>query len=101
MNRVRPNALRWTWYALGGRLPDKHKTWVLHDITTKTWIWRHAARATVMISPLVVVWLLLPAPLDLRLAIMLMAALVGYFYSFAYIDESCEYRLSKHGYAHG
>ncbi|WP_158880613.1 DUF5313 family protein [Amycolatopsis anabasis] len=101
MARQRPNPVRWLWYAIGGRLPEKHRTWVLHDITAKTWLLRHAARSTVLIAPLVSVWLLLPGPLGLRLALMLMAALVGYFYSFAYVEESCEHRLAKHGYPRG
>ncbi|MBN6041900.1 DUF5313 family protein [Amycolatopsis sp. 195334CR] len=99
--RNRPNPVLWLWYALGGRLPDRHREWVLHDVTAKTWILRHGARSTVLILPLVSVWLLLPGPLGLRLSLVLMAALVGYFYSFAYVEESGEHRLAKHGYPRG
>lgn len=99
--RKRPNPVLWLWYALGGRLPDRHREWVLHDVTAKTWILRHGARSTVLILPLVSVWLLLPGPLGLRLSLVLMAALVGYFYSFAYVEESGEHRLAKHGYPRG
>lgn len=101
MDRKRPNPIQWLWYAVGGRLPAAHKEWVLHDVTTGTWMWRHWARSTVLIAPLVLVWLLLPAPLGLRLALCLMAALVGYFYSFAYIEDSIEHRLAKNGYPSG
>ncbi|GAA1961026.1 DUF5313 family protein [Amycolatopsis minnesotensis] len=101
MERVRPNPLLWIWYAFGGKLPAKHRGWVFHDITASTWMWRHAARTTVLVTPLVLVWLLLPGPLGLRLALCLMAALVGYFYSFAYMDESCEHRIAKNGFAYG
>jgi hypothetical protein len=78
-----------------------YRRWVLHDATTRTWILRHAARSSVLLVPLCSVWLLLPAPLTLRLPMVLLAALVGYFYSFAYIEESVEHKLGKHGYANG
>lgn len=101
MARTRPNPVQWLWYAAGGRLSEQHQEWVLFDLTTRTWVWRHAARSTVLVGPLVAVWLFLPAPWGLRLALSLMAALVGYFYSFAYMEESVEHRLIKHGYPYG
>jgi hypothetical protein len=99
--RRRPNPAQWLWYALGGRLPDRCREWVLHDTTAESWVWRHAARTTVLIGPLMAVWLLLPGPLGLRLALVLMAGLVGYFYSFVYMEEAAENRLAKHGYPRG
>ncbi|MEU6644225.1 DUF5313 family protein [Saccharomonospora sp. NPDC046836] len=101
MPRRRPNPMQWLWYAAGGKLPGNLREWVLHDVTSKAWMWRHAARSTVLVAPLTAVWLLLPGPLGLRLALCLMAALVGYFYSFAYMHESAEHRIVKHGYPHG
>lgn len=101
MRRQRPNPAQWLWYAVGGRLPEACREWVLHDVTAKTWMLRHAARATVLIAPLVAVWLFVPAPIGLRLALVLMGAAVGYFYSFAYAEESCEHRLAKHGFPRG
>ncbi|MDQ0381592.1 DUF5313 family protein [Amycolatopsis thermophila] len=100
-DRRRPNPLRWLWYAIGGRLPERHRTWVLHDVTARTWLWRHAARAAVLLLPLMLVWLLLPGPLTLRLSLVLMAGLVGFFYSLVYAEESGENRLRKHGYPYG
>ncbi|MBB2939285.1 hypothetical protein FHX82_006371 [Amycolatopsis bartoniae] len=99
--RQRPNPVQWLWYALGGRLPERCREWVLHDTTSRTWVLRHAARSTVLVGPLMLVWLLLPAPIGLRLALVLMAALVGYFYSFVYMEEAAENRLAKHGYPRG
>lgn len=99
--RQRPNPAQWVWYALGGHLPARCRDWVLHDTTSKSWVWRHAARSTVLVGPLMLVWLLLPGPLLLRLALVLMAGLVGYFYSFVYMEEAAENRLAKHGYPRG
>ncbi|WP_019808008.1 DUF5313 family protein [Saccharomonospora halophila] len=97
----RPGPVRWVWYAAGGRLPERYREWVLHDVTARHYLWRHAARTVVLLGPLVSVWLLLPGPLWLRLVLCLMAALVGGFYSLAYADENCENRVARHGFAHG
>jgi hypothetical protein len=99
--RKRPNPAQWVWYALGGRLPSAYREWVLHDMTASTWLWRHAARSSVLLAPLCVVWLLLPGALWIRLAMVMLAVIVGFFYSFVYSEESAEHRLSKHGYAYG
>jgi len=97
----RPGVLRWFWQAVGGRLPERYRDWLLHDATSKHWKARHVLRSTVGIAPLCLVWLLLPASLGLRLAIVLMAALVAYFYSCAYMEESIDHRLSRHGFPPG
>ncbi|HEX3648813.1 MAG TPA: DUF5313 family protein, partial [Pseudonocardiaceae bacterium] len=41
----RPNPVQWLWYAWGGRLPQRYREWVLHDVTTSTWLFRQMARA--------------------------------------------------------
>lgn len=97
----RPDPLRWLWYALGGRLPARYRDWVLHDLTTARWAWRHLARSSVLLVPVCAVWLLLPGPAWLGVALVVLAALVGYLYSFAYAEESAEHRLVRHGYPHG
>ncbi|HEY3707895.1 MAG TPA: DUF5313 domain-containing protein [Amycolatopsis sp.] len=98
---TRPGVLRWFWYAVGGRLPERYRDWVLHDTTSKHWKARHVLRSSVGIAPLCLVWLLLPGPIPLRLAIVLMAALVAYFYSCAYMEESIDHRLSRNGFPPG
>ncbi|WP_197319870.1 DUF5313 family protein [Saccharomonospora sp. NB11] len=97
----RPRPHRWLWYALGGRLPERYREWVLHDVTCSTWLWRHGLRTTFLVGPLSALWLLLPGPLGLRLSLVLLAVLVGYFYSFAFAEENVEHRLAKHGYDYG
>jgi hypothetical protein len=99
--RVRPNPVRCLWYAVGGKLPEQHQAWVLNDVTGRTWFWRHVARSSVMLAPLILVWLLLPGPLLLRVALCVMAALVGYFYSLVYAEESGNSRLVKNGFPPG
>jgi len=97
----RPNPAQWLWYAVGGRLPARLAPWVLHDVTARTWVLRHAARSLVILSPIAAGCLLVPGPLALRLAMVLLMAIVGVYFSLSYVDESCELRAVKHGYEHG
>src|SRR4051794_15208797 len=80
----RPNPLWWFWYALGGRLPARYSSWVLHDTTTRTWVLRHMARAFVqMMVPIGLVLLLLPGEFWIRGMAALGGLLLGMFYSVA------------------
>ena len=36
--------------SVGGRLPAEHRTWVLHDTTTRTWWLRHLLRALIQLA---------------------------------------------------
>lgn len=97
----RPNPAQWLWYAVGGRLPARLAPWVLHDVTARTWVLRHAARGCVILTPIAAGCLLFPGPLGLRLAMVLLVAIVGVYFSLSYVDEGCELRAVKHGYEHG
>lgn len=97
----RPNPAQWLWYAVGGRLPARLAPWVLHDVTARTWVLRHAARGMVILAPIAVACLLAPGPLGLRLAMILLVVIVGVYFSLSYVEESCELRAVKHGYEHG
>lgn len=97
----RPNPAQWLWYAVGGRLPARLAPWVLHDVTARTWVLRHAARSLVLLTPIMAGCLLVPGPLALRLAMVLLVVIVGVYFSLSYVDESCELRAVKHGYSHG
>lgn len=64
----RPAAPAWLWYCIGGRLPERHHAWVLHDVTCGTWLLRHFARTLLIITPLFTAYMLLmPASLAVRL----------------------------------
>jgi hypothetical protein len=92
--------LRWLWYAVGGRLPDRYREWVLYDLTSGTWVFRHLARAMVQHS----VWLLLlllPIPLSLRVWMITVAVCVGMFFSLSFMEDASERRLIKHGFPVG
>ena len=99
---VQPAPHRWLWYALGGGLPARHRSWVLHDTTTSTWWVRHIARSLVQMSiPIALVMILLPAPIGLRLAAAGGGIFLAMIYSLAYMNETTENRVVKAGYPAG
>jgi len=97
----RPHPAQWLWYAAGGRLPSRLSAWVLHDVTARTWVLRHAARSVALLTPVAAACLLFPGPLGLRLAMALLVLIVGAYFSLSYVEESCELRAVKHGHAPG
>lgn len=101
-DRVRPGPLRWIRYAYGAGLPERYRTWVLHDVTTRTWVLRHVVRGIVQFLPFAVV-LLLVVPVDrgiLGIGIA-MGALIGLLFSTAFVDNAAESRAMKAGYPEG
>ena len=100
MRADRPSPLRWLWYAVGGRLPDSYREWVLYDLTSPAWVFRHLARAGVQHT----VWLLLlllPIPLTLRLWMIAVGISVGVVFSLSFMEDASERRLIKHGFPAG
>jgi hypothetical protein len=99
---VRPAPHRWLWYAFGGRLPARHRGWVLFDTTTDTWWVRHVVRSLVQMSiPVLVVMTALPAGWGLRAAVAGGGVALGMLYSVAYMNETTEHRVVKAGYPAG
>jgi hypothetical protein len=99
---VRPTPHRWLWYAVGGRLPERNRGWVLHDTTTGTWWLRHVVRTLVQLAvPIGLVVALLPAPLALRLAAAGGGIFLALIFSLAYMPETTENRVVKAGYPAG
>jgi len=98
----RPGPLRWLLYAFGAGLPPEHREWVLHDVTTRTWVLRHLLRTTVQLSPVAVaLYLLIPGSPAIRLGAVLGGLALGYFYAVAYMYETTENRALKAGYPRG
>ncbi|GAA5164291.1 hypothetical protein GCM10023321_52540 [Pseudonocardia eucalypti] len=98
----RPDPVRWLWYAVGGRLPARHRSWVLHDVTCRTWAIRHLTRAVVQVSPAVVVlFLVIPGSWPTRAAAVLAGLLLGLLYSGAYMHEIVEHRARQAGFPVG
>ncbi len=98
--RVRPNPVLWIWYAYGGRLPQRHSEWVLHDVSARTWMVRHALRSLVQLSP-GLLFLLMPGPLWIKAMALLGGVILGLWYSLAYAEFTVEHRAHKQGYPLG
>jgi hypothetical protein len=99
---VRPAPHRWIWYAFGGGLPERHRGWVLHDTTARTWWLRHVARMLVQLAiPIALLMALLPASWELRAACAGGGLALAVFYSIAYMPEAVEHRVMKAGYPVG
>ncbi len=99
---VRPAPHRWLWYAFGGRLPARNRSWVLFDTTTDTWWARHVARIFVqMIIPIALVMILIPAGWQLRAACAGGGIFLALIYALAYMNETVEHRVVKAGYPAG
>lgn len=98
----RPGPLRWSWYAMGGALPARHREWVLHDLTTRTWWLRQLGRSLVQVLPVaVLVLILVPGELWVRVLAVLGGTAVGMIYAVAYLYEATEHRAMKAGYPRG
>jgi hypothetical protein len=91
----------WTWYAFGGKLPDRYQEWVLHDVTCPTWWLRHVARSLVQVTPVAILLLLILGPQWITYLAVAAGAILALIYSVAYIEETGEHRLGKHGYPVG
>ncbi|WP_028924066.1 DUF5313 family protein [Pseudonocardia acaciae] len=102
MTPRRPGPLRWLWYALGGRLPERYRDWVLHDASCDTWVLRHFIRAMVQVSVVAVpILLFVPGPLWIRGSATLLGILVGLQYAFWFLDGSVERRVRRAGFPPG
>lgn len=63
----RPGIAKLLWYCYGGSLPARNHTWVLHDVTCRTWVLRHFARwAMIALPAFALITALLPAPFGIR-----------------------------------
>jgi hypothetical protein len=100
--RRRPGPGRWLLYAFGKGLPPQYREWVLHDVTTRTWVLRHLLRTVVQLAPIaVLLYLFVPGSPGIRAAAVAGGLALGFFYSLAYMYETTENRAIKAGYARG
>ncbi|RSM89446.1 hypothetical protein DMH04_05435 [Kibdelosporangium aridum] len=103
MSVKRPNPAQWLWYAVGGKLPDRYREWVLHDATAPTWLVRHVIRRLVFMAPiLAALYLVLAVMMDFDLTIVLvglgLGVYAGMYYSLIFSTHSVDSRVTRHGY---
>ncbi len=99
---ARPNPAQWVWYALGGGLPRRLSSWVLDDVTRRSWVVRHLARALVQLAPVIALCLVVaPVPFAFRLSAAVGGLFMGLLFSLAYMTETTEHRAVKAGWPPG
>ena len=96
-----PGLARWLWYTFGGNLGPLYSGWVLHDNTSHTRWLRQAVRGTIQVMPLAVLMFAMLPPNWLTGASILLGLLLALWYSIAYINQTAERRLVKHGFEPG
>jgi hypothetical protein len=96
-----PGPVQWIWYTFGGSLGPRYREWVLRDTTARTRWLRQAVRGTVQISPPAVLMLVVMPFSWLTGASIVLGLLLALWYSMAYINQTGERRLVKHGYEPG
>jgi hypothetical protein len=98
---IRPNPPRWLWYTFGGTLGPRYSGWVLRDTTCRTRWLRQAVRAVAQVTlPAAVILPVLGFSAIIWAGVGL-GVLLALWYSLAYIDQTAERRLVKHGYEPG
>ena len=97
----RPSFGRFLWYCYGGSLPPENHTWVLHDVTCRTWVLRHFARWTMVIAPLFVAYMVfISSPIGIRLFTGIAFSLAIYVMSLVFILIDTDRRAVRAGYLH-
>jgi hypothetical protein len=99
---VRPDPLRWLWYAVGGRLPRRYSPWVVHDTTSPVWVLRHLFRIIVTLAlPVTAVAVWLPGGTGLRALTAFVTGACALMFTILYANEIAEWRLVQAGYPWG
>jgi hypothetical protein len=97
-SKTRPNLFQWVGYACGRKLPDSMRDWVGEDLTGDWAGPRHIWRSLVPFLPIFGLMLLLvPGPLWLRGAMVLLMTILAVVFSAAYMKQNRVSRLVKHG----
>jgi hypothetical protein len=93
----RPSPLQYIAYSFGRKLPDEMREWVRNDLIGDHALTRHMFRSMMPFLPVFVAGLLVPGPVVLRIACVLLGLILALIYSFAFMDMNRRRRLSLHG----
>ena len=90
----RPTPGEWLRYAVLARAPMRCRSWVLRDVTSATWVLRHAARTAVLLAiPALAVLAFAPVPLTWRLLIVANAGAPSFLGGMLFVQPAAERRL--------
>jgi hypothetical protein len=93
------------YYQYNGRLPDRYREWVVHDVTCRTWLLRVFVRGLMMVAPVVALLFVLLLGFGhswpLAAGSIVLGLLVNVRYSLSYSEESANSRLVRYGFPPG
>ena len=92
-----PGLGRQLLFSLGGRLPDRNREWVRHELTDAGWRGRLIARHLVVALPICVVFALLPGALWIRIMVPAFFLVCSVGIVAMYAGEIRVSRLRRHG----
>jgi hypothetical protein len=84
-------------FALGGRLPERNREWVRHELTDAGWRSRLTIRHLVVMLPLCAVLALLPGAVWIRVAVPGLFLICSVGIVAMYADDIRVSRLRRHG----
>ncbi|GAB3134201.1 hypothetical protein GCM10027289_25630 [Tsukamurella serpentis] len=93
----RPDPLHYIAWVYTGKLPDRNREWVRHNLTRRSWMIRHLLRGQIAVLPVYALLMLLPGPLWVRGATVLLGVLLAVFYNAAYMRPNRSRRLERNG----
>ena len=92
-----PSVGRKALFALGGRLPDRYREWVRHDLTAAGWRGRLTLRHLLITLPFAAALAALPGALWIHLAVPGLFLLCSVGIVAMYADDIRVARLRRHG----
>lgn len=97
----RPNPIEWVGYAYGATLPESKRDWVRNDLTGPMATPRHLIRTQFAFSPLyLAMFFVFDGEVWIRALMVLLAVLLAFIFSAAYMAQNRVVRMRKHGLGH-
>ena len=93
-----PGLGRQVRFALGGRLPERNREWVRHELTDAGWRGRLIVRHVIVMLPVCAVLALLPGALWIRIAVPGLFLICTVGIGALYADDIRVSRLRRHGF---
>ncbi len=84
-------------YALGGRLPERNREWVRHELTDAGWRGRLTLRHLMLMLPVCAAFALLPGAVWIRIAVPGLFLICSVGIVAMYADDIRVSRLRRHG----
>ena len=97
MSSARPNFLQRMGYMFGRTLPPEMREWVRDDILGPGGARRYLLRWNLPVIPLLLLFLLIPGPVWIPVAMMLLLLLPWTYFSVALMPIWQRHRLQQHG----